>query len=417
MTNEGTFLVSLGQSLATMALYGEGHPARERAIDSSFDNLMMLTADRPSVKFSFLGNEAVCGDRPLAELGAWDWAAKLSSVGVERIEIDAEVSRDAYLRFIDDVWQQLSPMGPDTAEARQMVRQPIRFGRLRVRDEKAGPGEARRLDGEHETGSFGYANLSLTEEIETVDWVHEEIQRHAPIPLAEVEAVVRSLAVAMHAERQMLLPLLTLKRFDQYTTTHACNVAVLAMGLSERLGLSADEVRSFGVAGLLHDIGKVMIPIELLTKPGRFTDEERAIVQHHPADGAKIILQKEQGLGIAAVVAYEHHVFLNGQGYPSFRFPRSCHYASRIVHVCDVYDALCTDRPYRAAWEPDQALVYLEERAGIELDPDIVHPFTALIREALVHRITLEPTEGEVPGEAVLCGCEAAVPEATATPA
>ncbi|MEO8453276.1 MAG: hypothetical protein ABI647_26040, partial [Gemmatimonadota bacterium] len=243
MTNEGTFLISLGQSLATMALYGEGHPARERAIEASFENLMVLTADRPSIKFSFLGNEAVFGDRALTELGEWDWAGKLSAVGIERIEIDAEVTHDAYLRFVDDVWQHISPQGPDTSEARQMVRPPIRFGRLRVRGEKAAPGQEARpgVDG----GGLGSSNLVLTEEIETIDWVHQEIQRQAPIPLAEVEAVVRSLAAAMRTERKMLLPLLTLKQFDQYTTTHACNVAVLAMGLSERLGLTADEVRSF----------------------------------------------------------------------------------------------------------------------------------------------------------------------------
>ncbi len=132
--------------------------------------------------------------------------------------------------------------------------------------------------------------------------------------MGEVEAVVRSLSVAMQMEHRMLLPLLDLKRFDQYTTTHACNVSVLAMGLAERLGLGREEVRSFGVAGLLHDLGKIRIPKEILTKPGKLSDEERAVIQAHPVEGARIVLSRERGLGVAAVVAYEHHVCIDGGG-------------------------------------------------------------------------------------------------------
>ena len=174
-------------------------------------------------------------------------------------------------------------------------------------------------------------SLSLQDEAATVDWIHDEVSTSERLPMGEVEAVVRSLSVAMQMEHRMLLPLLDLKRFDQYTTTHACNVSVLAMGLAERLGLGREEVRSFGVAGLLHDLGKIRIPREILTKPGKLSDEERAVIQAHPVEGARIVLSRERGLGVAAVVAYEHHVCIDGGGYPSFRFSRNCHYASRIV--------------------------------------------------------------------------------------
>ena len=107
--------------------------------------------------------------------------------------------------------------------------------------------------------------------------MQQEVQLHGAIPLLEAEAVVRSLSVAMHGDRRMVLPLLQLKEFDQYTTTHSLNVAVLAMGLAEKLGCTKKQVRAFGVAGLLHDIGKIRIPHALLTKPGKLTDEERAV--------------------------------------------------------------------------------------------------------------------------------------------
>ena len=201
------------------------------------------------------------------------------------------------------------------------------------------------------------------------------------LPLTEAEAVVRSLAVAMHSGHQIVIPLLQLKEFDQYTTTHSMNVSVLAMALAESLELPARDVRTFGVAGLLHDIGKVKIPLEVLTKPGRFTDEERALMNEHPAEGARIILQSEEALDLPAVVAYEHHIMLNGDGYPKMRYRRDCHRASKLVHVCDVYDALRTNRPYRDAWPQERALAYVEGRAGTEFDPELAGAFLRMMRQ------------------------------------
>jgi putative nucleotidyltransferase with HDIG domain len=223
--------------------------------------------------------------------------------------------------------------------------------------------------------------FSLAEEADTVRWLHNEVQHQDMLPLAEAEAVVRSLSVAMHGDQQMILPLLQLKQFDQYTTTHSLNVAVLCMALAEFLEMSASDVRAFGVAGLLHDLGKVRIPIEVLTKAGKLTPDERVLMNRHPVEGARIILESEQDLDLAAVVAYEHHIMLNGLGYPQVQFRRPCHEASNLVHVCDVYDALRTKRPYRDAWPVEQVLPYIEGRAGLEFDPDYVRAFIGMMRK------------------------------------
>jgi putative two-component system response regulator len=147
------------------------------------------------------------------------------------------------------------------------------------------------------------------------------------------------------------------------------------------------------VAGLLHDIGKIRIPLEVLTKPGRLTDDERLVMNQHPVDGARIILQSEEELELAATVAYEHHVMLDGGGYPSMHYGRSCTLASRLVHVCDVFDALSTKRPYRDAWPSDKTVAYLQERAGSEFDPDLVVEFIRTLREgeAQVRVLSDEP--------------------------
>src|SRR5437867_47938 len=222
---------------------------------------------------------------------------------------------------------------------------------------------------------------SLGDEVDTLHWMQREVQTTGAIPLAEAEAVVRSLAVAMHGGRQVMLPLLQLKEFDQYTTTHSMNVAVLSMALAEFLGLSATDVRTFGIAGLLHDIGKVKIPLEVLTKPGKLTDEERALMNQHPVAGARMLLEAEEDLDLAVIVAYEHHIMINGGGYPTLHYPRDCHQASKLVHVCDVYDALRTRRPYREAWSFAKTLGYLEERSELEFDTDRCATFSRQMRQ------------------------------------
>src|SRR6185436_9734624 len=126
-------------------------------------------------------------------------------------------------------------------------------------------------------------SYSLGEEIESIQSMHREDMERGKLPLAEAEAVVRSLSMAMHGDQEMILPLLQLKEFDEYTTTHSLNVSVLTMALAESLGLAQQDVRTFGIAGLLHDLGKVSIPAEILNKPGKLSEEERSIMQKHPA--------------------------------------------------------------------------------------------------------------------------------------
>jgi putative nucleotidyltransferase with HDIG domain len=240
--------------------------------------------------------------------------------------------------------------------------------------------------------------------------VHDEVTRSGRLPLLEAEVIVQSLSVAMHAERASVLPLLQLKEFDQYTTTHSMNVAVLAMALAESLELGSAQVRAVGVAGLLHDLGKVRVAKEVLLKPGKLTEAERAEIQRHPVEGARILLAGDQPLDLAAVVAYEHHLMLDGSGYPCRHSPRDTHYGSRLVHVCDVYDALRTKRPYRDAWESEKALKYIEERSGLEFDPALASTFAGMIRR-WDHRVMgIPPASGDL-HDPLVAGSVVGVPQ------
>jgi putative nucleotidyltransferase with HDIG domain len=372
MKDPAAFLHAFAQALSAMTLYPDAHPARGRTIDAAFRGLEDLADAGPAV-FTFLEGEVVFGREQLRDLKEWDWARRLVAAGVERLEFKRRVGRDEFESFLLQILARLTLSSIDTSGNQQMQPEGIRFGAVGLQDPSASAVDP--------ASRAAMLELTLGEEIETIRWLHREVQSNGAIPLLEAEAVVRSLSMAMHCDRRMVLPLLQLKEFDQYTTTHSLNVAVLAMGLAENLGCSPNDVRTFGVAGLLHDIGKIRIPMEVLTKPGKLNDEERRIMNRHPVDGARIIMESDEDLDLAAVVAYEHHIMLDGGGYPSMHYSRPCALASRLVHVCDVFDALRTNRPYREAWESERIFAYLLERAGTEFDPDLVMAFVKLLRE------------------------------------
>jgi putative nucleotidyltransferase with HDIG domain len=393
MSDPVRFLNSFAHSLGVMTLYPEGHPSREKAVDAAFDELDGLTMPGGQLPaFTFLDDEVVFGRERLRELKSWDWGKRLVAAGIQRLELERRITRDEFNSFLEEVLGRLMLSAVDTSEARQMRSLGIRYGAVGLQGQDSIDPE---LDAAFASLPTGTLRMTLGEEAETFRWLQSEVQSGGAVPLLEAEAVVRSLSVAMHGDSRMVLPLLKLKEFDQYTTTHSLNVAVLAMGLAEALGCRPNEIRSIGVAGLLHDIGKIRIPLEVLTKPGKLNDEERAIMNSHPIDGARVIMQSDQDLGMAATVAYEHHIMLNGGGYPVLHYARECAMASRLVHVCDVYDALSTKRPYRDAWPPEKTMQYLEERAGTEFDPDLVAIFNRTLKQgqAQVRVLSDEPEQ------------------------
>jgi putative nucleotidyltransferase with HDIG domain len=373
MSTAVRFLTAFSQALSNLSLYGDGHPVTKRTVAAAADRLRELQEAQPRAQFTFLPGEVLCGPDRLDELGAWEWGARLADVGVQRLEFTGLVSEDDLERFLDHLACRFGWRPTDTCEVWQMGLSNIRWGQLRVRPEGS----------ERASEPLALATLSfaLREEQEAVGWLHREVGAGGCLPLAEAEAVVRSLSLAMHAEQAIVLPLLELKEFDQYTTTHSMNVAVLAMALAEYLELGPEALRSIGLAALLHDLGKIRIPRDILVKPGKLTVAERRVVMRHPVEGARIILGRDDDLDLAAAVAYEHHLMIDGGGYPRLAFPRTAEYASRLVHVCDVYDALRTNRPYRDAWESPPALDYIRSRAGMEFDPAIAQAFVRMMEE------------------------------------
>jgi HD-GYP domain-containing protein (c-di-GMP phosphodiesterase class II) len=274
------------------------------------------------------------------------------------MEFDRNVSRTDYEEFVDHVLNLLT-----TADEgfRPRGRGSVKFGQVGFRE-----GQEIAKVGTAPAASRPY---TLEEEYIVVEYLQRQLYTSGQILPDEVETVVRSLAVAMRQHDVLMAPLLELKNHESYSAVHALNVAMLVMTCSESLGLSDADVHAFGIAGLLHDTGMILIPAEL-TRKGSLTPEERALVESHSIEGARLIL-RQNGPDLAATVAYEHHMRPDGTGYPRFTYPRETHFASRIVSVCSAYDALRTARPFRPAWNMHRVLEYIYEGAGTVFDKDV----------------------------------------------
>ena len=372
MTPTMHFLTALGQAFSAHTLYGEEHPMRRAATDRLHAAMQATLRDDAQVRLTFLAGDVIAGSRAVTELRGWEWGGKLSAAGIQRLEISAEPAptRDDVEAMLALIKQRLLTPGEETGS---WAHGSIRLGPVAVADLAA------RRQNQARTAREAIEFSGLGAEVDAVGYLHAEVEAGRPIPLAEVEGIVRALSVTIRREGGCLFPLLDIRRFDEYTTSHCCNVSMLSMGLADQLGLSDADTRAIGTAALLHDIGKTRIPKELLTKPGKLTDEERTIIQLHPVEGARILTVRGLGNGLAATVAYEHHIWFNGLGgYPRFDYPRTTHYASRIVHVSDIYDAVSSRRPYHEAWPREKTLGLIRSLAGVELDPQIAAAFLTM---------------------------------------
>jgi putative two-component system response regulator len=161
---------------------------------------------------------------------------------------------------------------------------------------------------------------------------------------------------------------------DQYTKNHLRRIASMSMSLAHIAGLSQHEQRMIWYGGTLHDIGKVGISDTIIKKPSKLTPEEFEIVKQHTILGERIVTPLRYGKYIGPIVR-GHHEYWNGSGYPDGLRSEGIPIGARVVTICDVFDALTTDRSYRAAYSPDYALAKLEKLSGKAFDPRLVELF------------------------------------------
>jgi HD-GYP domain-containing protein (c-di-GMP phosphodiesterase class II) len=241
------------------------------------------------------------------------------------------------------------------------------------------------------------AELAVPVLVDGSVWGVLNIEATEPGALAEadaalVEAIATSFGVAVHRARLVAdlegafttaLAALTstVEAKDDYTACHGEDVAVLAERIALRMSLSSAEARDVRYAAMLHDIGKVAVPSEILLKPGPLTDEEWVTMRSHAAVGGELVGRIDAFAHLAPAVRASHERW-DGGGYPDGLAGEQIPLAARIISACDTYDAIVTDRPYRAGRSPREACVELRRVAGTQLDADVVHAVVEELEQA-----------------------------------
>ena len=209
---------------------------------------------------------------------------------------------------------------------------------------------------------------------EAVVSMFQEARMGKAIEAEAVAPLVEEISNSMLRNAGALISLARLKTADDYTFMHSVAVCALMIALARQLDLDEEQTREAGMAGLLHDLGKAMIPLEVLNKPGKLTDAEFDLVKTHPAEGHKLLLASVGISDVTKDVCLHHHEKIDGSGYPKGLKGDAISLFAKMGAVCDVYDAVTSNRPYKAGWDPAESIKRMADWPG-HFDPAVFQAF------------------------------------------
>ncbi len=204
----------------------------------------------------------------------------------------------------------------------------------------------------------------------------------------EIGETADKLISSLSSKKDILVNIADIKMYDDYTFHHSLSVSIMALAIGIELGLNNQMLNELGTAGLLHDIGKVSVPIEIITKPGRLTNEEFDVVRMHPVYAAQHLGERHLVNENVYKGIIQHHEKINGTGYPYKLAGDQIHPYARILSVADVYDALTSNRPYRIPNPPNEAIEFIMAGVGTQFDEGVV--------KAFLRKVAPFPTGSEV---------------------
>jgi len=402
------FLRELQGAVSSRRLYAPDHPRNVEVLDRLEGHVAALTMTRSEFSVLSDADRLVTDDGIIESLSpvARGIFSALHQRGFDRLTVIRGLTRVEIGAFVDAI-------SAADAGSNQPLPQSshIHFSRL-VRGRPVGSGSGGGGLGAWGAG-FVTEGLAAGAPLERV-WMSIE---KGEIEIDVLEGMVLALGQTVQQNREALIPLVALQSHDAYTVTHITNVAVLSMALATALGFSRAFVQDAATAALLHDVGKLKVPPDVLSSPTKLTEAQLVLMKRHPEDGARMLMGAGRLPDLAAIVAFEHHLQFDGGGYPVVPPGWRAHVASEITHVSDVYDALRSDRPYRKGLAPDTVAQMMNADAGRVFDPYVLKVFFEQVAPRLIWRAP-EPTAATVvPGTPAPEDFPAEAPPPAAPPA
>jgi putative nucleotidyltransferase with HDIG domain len=362
------FLRRLAAAIRSAQLYSARHPIIARNIGALTEVVTTLHTSHPAITVGIVGSEVVIGETRVGKADSLgDIMRRLQAAGIERVVIERGVTADELSGFVHALASREGRTSGDAGSALPAFPH-IRVGRIAVE---------KRVEGS--LADMATIGRLYADAVSVASIVWESAGAEGKPDADAARAMIDGLAQAVAQNRTALVALTALKQYDNYTFTHMVNVSILTMGQARGLGIDGPLLREFGLAGLMHDIGKIKTPAEILNKPDKLTDAEFAIMKRHTVDGAEILRQTPEIPALAPVVAFEHHLRLDGSGYPTNITRSSLNLGTMLCSIADVYDAMRSQRQYQRAFPTDRILEVLKHEKGIQFERHLVRRFVQLI--------------------------------------
>jgi len=372
-------------AISNASLYAPDHPQVGRLCARGLADLVAAMDNEPSISFMVIDDELIYDGSSLGnDIYLTRFAQVLAAHGIGSVQI----SRSIDLREMEAFVISLSKKGDGREAVRSSVN--IRLGKVEVRHVQ--PGDTGPVV--YKTGQGLAATDMNSEEMAKLMEIYEEVRRQKKLRVMGIQEIVAGIIETLKQDATPFLALAPLRSMDEYTFTHSVNVCVL--NLSQAMGLQVDGqlLRDIGIAALLHDIGKLFIPIEIINKPGKLDDAEWALMKQHPVKGAEYLLASSGVARLAVVTAFEHHMKFNNNGYPAAPPGWRQNLCSQMTTISDIFDAMRTKRSYRRSMETKQVISFMWTIMGIELHPALTKNFFKILA-----RFDVEQKPGDSEGE------------------
>src|SRR5438105_15011573 len=322
----------------------------------------------PSIVIGFIGDEVVVDGhrRPRGTASLIGFARDLRDRGIEKVTFNRGLQRPEIVSLLAVFGDRKSPIPLPDRLAQKGVRN-VTLGRIvidELADDQMGIAAAQRV--------YGTA-------VETAETLWNAAKAGDQPDPGAARKIIDGLAKLVTQDRTSLMALTALKKYDNYTFTHMVNVSALAMAQARALNIDGALLREFGFAALMHDIGKVNTPLEILNKPDKLDKEEFEIMKQHVVDGAHILRRTPEMPALAPIVAFEHHLKQDLSGYPEKIGSRKLNLCTMIVSIADVFDALRSTRSYREGLATSRIRAIMGEQGNPAFNQRLLKRFVALV--------------------------------------
>jgi HD-GYP domain-containing protein (c-di-GMP phosphodiesterase class II) len=368
-------LAQVTAAITNTALYSPAHPQVSRYIDKAHAYLEEILKFEPEVTVLLIGDDLVAQNRPIAKGGSASFASHLIKIlkkkAVERLTFVAGLPKSELQALIRDL------ASPDSLSVRSTPF--IKLGKVELRVKEGGESTTPGTDDAPEAAMQELIALTAAE-LDELKALYLRIKKHKKIDIRGVDDMVKNFINGFRQEINPLSLLARLKSVHEYTFTHVTNVCILTMGQAQSLGFTSGSLHQIGVASLLHDVGKIFVPDEILNKPGKLTDDERKIIETHTVKGARYLMGIDGIPKLAVLSALEHHLKFDGSGYPSIKGGWRPNITSQMISVADVFDAMRSKRSYQGDIPIEKVVDVLRKGSGVSFNPELVDHFLRLIR-------------------------------------